>query len=144
MKIINKRAHSDYRIDETLEAGIALLGSEVKAIRLSHADITGSYARIRGSEVYLIGARIFPYKYARPEGYDEKRTRKLLLHKKQIIHLKSKLESGGTVLVPLSLYTHNNVIKIELGLGKGKKEFQKKEALKRRDIARDIERELHR
>ncbi|MBI3070107.1 MAG: SsrA-binding protein, partial [Candidatus Levybacteria bacterium] len=90
MKITNKRAFYDYRLLDRFEAGINLIGSEVKAVRLGHADLTGSHVRILGSEAYLLNAKIFPYQYARPEGYDEKRTRKLLLHKSEIIALKSK------------------------------------------------------
>ena len=90
----------------------------------------------------MVNAKIFPYQYARPEGYDESRTRKLLLHKKEIIALKSKAEGSSLALVPVSIYTKNNLIKVELALAKGKKEYDKKEAIKKRDIQRDIEVEL--
>lgn len=142
MKITNKRAFYDYRLLDRFEAGINLIGSEVKAVRLGHVDLTGSHARIIGSEAYLINAKIFPYQYARPEGYDEKRTRKLLLHKSEIIALKSKVEGGNLTIVPVSLYTTKNLIKLELALAKGKKEYQKKEAIKKRDIQRETEQEL--
>ncbi|MBI1982272.1 MAG: SsrA-binding protein SmpB [Candidatus Levybacteria bacterium] len=142
MKITNKRAFYDYRLLDRFEAGINLIGSEVKAVRLGHADLTGSHVRILGSEAYLLNAKIFPYQYARPEGYDEKRTRKLLLHKSEIIALKSKVEGGNLTIVPVSLYTTKNLIKLELALAKGKKEYQKKEAIKKRDIQREIEQEL--
>ncbi len=142
MKIINRKAHYDYKIEETFEAGINLLGSEVKAVRLGHADLSGSFARIMGNEAYLIGARIFPYEFARPENYDPKRTRKLLLHKKQIISLRGKTEGASLTIVPISLYTKSNLIKLELGIGKSKKKFEKKEAIKRKDIDRDIEEAL--
>jgi len=142
MKIVNKKAFFDYEISERFEAGINLIGAEVKAIRLGHADLSGSFAKIIGSEVYLVNAKIFPYKYARPENYDERRTRKLLLHKKEIISLKSKTEGSNLSIVPLSLYTTKTFIKVELALGKGKKKFEKKEAKKRKDIERDIEQEL--
>lgn len=142
MKITNRRAFYDYQILERLEAGINLLGSEVKAVRLGHADLAGSHIRIIGSEAYLVNAKIFPYQYARPEGYDERRTRKLLLHKKEIIALKSKTEGAGLTLVPLSLYTAHNFIKVEVAIAKGKKEYQKKEAKKRKDLERAAEEEL--
>ena len=142
MKITNKKAFFDYEILEKMEAGINLIGAEVKAVRGGHADLTGSHVRIMGSEAYLINAKIFPYKYARPENYDEQRTRKLLLHKKEIIALKSKTDGQNLTLVPLSLYTTKSFIKLEIGLGKGKKKFDKKEAIKQKDIDRDIEREL--
>lgn len=142
MKISNRRAFYDYEIQDRFEAGINLTGPEVKAVRLGHADLTGSFVRISGSEAYLINAKIFPYQYMRPEGYDERRSRKLLLHKREIIALKSKIEGANLTIVPLSLYTTHHLIKLELALGKGKKTYQKREALKRRDIQREIETEL--
>ncbi|QQG40771.1 MAG: SsrA-binding protein SmpB [Candidatus Levyibacteriota bacterium] len=142
MKINNRRAFYDYQIFERFEAGINLLGSEVKAVRGGHADLTGSHVRITGSEAYLINAKIFPYKYARPENYDERRTRKLLLHKKEIIALKSKIEGQNLTIVPLSLYTNDHFIKLELALGKGKKKYEKKEAKKQKDIEREIASEI--
>lgn len=142
MKIVNKKAFFDYQISERIEAGITLNGAEVKAIRGGFADLKGSFVKIIGSEAYLINAKIFPYKYARPESYDERRTRKLLLHKSEIIALKGKTEGSNLTIVPLSIYTTKNFIKVELGLGKGKKEYQKKEAKKKRDIEKDVEQEL--
>lgn len=142
MKITNKRAFFDYRILEKLEAGINLYGSEVKAVRLGHADLNASHVKIMGNEAYLINAKIFPYKYSSPENYDEKRTRKLLLHKKEIIALKTKIDSQKLTLVPISMYTAKNFIKVEIALGKGKKEYDKKEAIKKRDIQREVEQEL--
>ena len=142
MKITNRRAFYDYQILERIEAGINLYGAEVKAVRLGHADLTGSHVRILGSEAYLINAKIFPYEYSRPEGFDEKRTRKLLLHKKEIIALKSKTEGQNLTLVPLSLYTTKSFIKLEIALGKGKKQYDKKESIKKKDIQREIEQEL--
>lgn len=142
MKISNRRAFYDYEIQDRFEAGINLTGSEVKAVRLGHADLTGSFVRISGSEAYLVNAKIFPYQYMRPEGYDERRSRKLLLHKSEIISLKSKTEGANLTLVPISLYTKDRLIKLEVALGKGKKAFQKKEAKKRKDLQRELEAEL--
>lgn len=142
MKIQNKKAFLDYEILDRVEAGINLIGPEVKAVRLGHVDLTGSFIKIIGSEAYLINAKIFPYQYGRPENYDEKRTRKLLLHKKEIIALKSKAESSNLTIVPMSIYTAKNFIKVEVGLGKGKRKFEKREAKKKKDIQRDIEREI--
>jgi SsrA-binding protein len=139
MKIDNKRAFFDYTILEKFEAGINLYGAEVKAVRLGHADLTGSHVRIMGNEAYLINAKIFPYEYSRPEKYDEERTRKLLLHKKEIIALKSKTEGQNLTLVPLSMYTTKSFIKVEIALGKGKKQYDKKESIKKKDIERQIE-----
>ena len=142
MKITNKKAFFDYQLLDRFEAGINLYGHEVKAVRLGHADLTGSFVRIIGSEAYLVNAKIYPYQFARPEGYDQKRTRKLLLHKKEIISLKSKIDSEKLTIVPISLYNTRRLIKAELALGKPKKQFEKKEALKRKDIERDVEAEL--
>lgn len=144
MKILNKRAFFDYQISDKFEAGIRLLGPEVKAVRLGHADLTGSFVKIIGAQAYLINAKIFPYQYAvNLEEYDERRSRKLLLHKKEIISLKSKIEGSNLNIVPVSLYTAKNFIKLELGLGKGKKKYDKKEAIKRKDIQREVEQELN-
>lgn len=142
MKITNRRAFFDYSILEKFEAGITLYGAEVKAVRLGHADLTGAHVRIMGSEAYLINAKIFPYQYSRPEGYDEQRTRKLLLHKREIIALKSKTEGQNLALVPISIYTTKSFIKVEIALGKGKKQYDKKEAIKKKDIQREIEQEM--
>lgn len=142
MKIVNRRAFYDYQLFERLEAGINLNGAEVKAVRLGNADLKGSFVKIIGSEAYLVNAKIFPYEYARPEGFDEARTRKLLLHKKEIIALKSKADGSNMAIVPVSVYTKRNLIKVELALAKGKKKYDKKEAIKKRDIEREVEREL--
>lgn len=142
MKIVNRRAFYDYQILDRLEAGINLYGAEVKAVRLGHADLTGAHVRIMGSEAYLINAKIFPYKYSRPEGYDEKRTRKLLLHKREIIALKSKTEGQNLTLVPVSIYTTKSFIKVEIALGRGKKQYDKKESIKKKDIERELEQEM--
>src|SRR5579859_6439645 len=138
MQIVNKGALYDYDVIERFEAGINLLGAEVKAIKLGHADLTGSHVRIVGSEIYLINAKIFPYQYARPEVYDEKRTRKLLMHKKEITALRSKTEGSRLTIVPLSLYTiKNNLIKAEIVIARGKREFDKRQAIKKRDLNRE-------
>ena len=142
MKITNKRAFYDYLISDKFEAGINLNGAEVKAIKMGHADLTGSFVRIMGSEAYLVNAKIFPYEYARPEGYDERRTRKLLLHKKEIISLKSKTDGANLALVPISFYDKHGLIKLEVGIGKGKKQYDKKEAKKKKDLNRQMEEEL--
>lgn len=142
MKISNKRAFFDYQILERIEAGIALNGAEVKAVKGGHADLTGSFVRIIGSEVYLVNAKIFPYKFARPEGYDEQRTRKLLLHKNQILALKSKTDGANLALIPVSLYDSGGLIKLEVAIGKGKKKYERKAAIKQKDLDREVEREL--
>ena len=138
MKIINRKAGFNAEIQDHFEAGIILTGAEVKAVRLGQADLTASFAKIRGQEMYLYNVRIFPYQYARPDGYDERRTRKLLLHRKQILGLKAKMEGANLTLTPLSMYTTRGLVKVELGLGKPKKLFQKKQAIKKRDLDREL------
>lgn len=138
MKIVNRKASFDYQILDRFEAGINLLGAEVKAARDGQIDLFGSYARIMGSEIYLINAKILPYKFARPESFDARRTRKLLMHKNQIISLKSKIEAGNLTIVPVSMYTKGNLIKLELALAKSRKKFDKKALLKKQDLDREI------
>jgi SsrA-binding protein len=142
MKITNKKAYFDYQISETFEAGINLYGFEVKAVRLGKADLTGSFVRIIGNEAYLVNANILPYQSGQMENYDAQRTRKLLLHKKELISLKSKADGQGLTLVPVSLYLKHGFIKLEIGLGKGKKKFDKRESIKKKDVQRNIEHEL--
>ena len=141
MKIINRYAKT-FKVEEKLEAGIALLGSEVKALRLGHGDISSAYVRITGSEAYLVNAKIFPYKFSRIEGYQEDRSRKLLLHRKEILALKSKMDQGKFTIIPLSLYLKDRNFKAEiaLALAKNKKERHGDERKKARD--RDLDREL--
>ncbi len=141
MKIVHKRASYEYDIRDRFEAGINLMGSEVKSLRDGHGSLEGSFVKIIGSEAYLVNAQIFPYKYARPEGYDPKRTRKLLLHKREIVSLKSKLDGAGLTLVPVSWYTRGPRIKLEIGLGKGRKQYEKREKKRREEEKREIERD---
>lgn len=142
MKITNSRAFHDFQILETYEAGINLIGSEVKSIRGGRMSLDGSYVKIIGHEVYLLNAQIFPYPYARPEGYDPKRTRKLLLHKTEIIALKTKLAAARLTILPLECYNKHGFIKLKIGLAKGKREYEKREKLKKRDMEREVQREL--
>lgn len=143
MRIVNKTAPRDFVVEKTFEAGIVLLGQEVKAVKLGHADLTGSYVKILGQEAFLVNARIFPYAFARTEGYQETRTRKLLLHKRELLTLKNKLSEGKHTLVGLSIYeTKSGLIKVEIGLAKGKKQVDKKRDLKDRDLQREAEIEL--
>ena len=132
MKITNKKAFFNYELTETFEAGINLYGHEVKSVRLGKADLTGSFVKIVGNEAFLINAKIFPYQNSQSEGYDERRTRKLLLHKKEIISLKSKTDGANLALVPVSMYLKNGFIKVEVGLGKGKKQYEKRKALRKK------------
>ncbi len=142
MKIVHKRALFDYTISERLEAGIQLTGAEVKSLAGGHASLEGSFVRIMGTEAYLVNAQIFPYIYARPEGYDPKRTRKLLVHKKQLLSLKSKIEGANLTLVPISLYNKGPKFKLEIGIGRGKKQFEKREKKRKEDQKRELERDF--
>jgi SsrA-binding protein len=142
MKIIHKKATFDYTILERFEAGIQLTGAEVKSIVTNHASLEGSFVRIIGSEVYLVNAQVFPYIHARPEGYDPNRSRKLLLHKKEILTLKGKVEGANLTLVPLSLYIKGPKIKLEVGLARGKKQYEKRESKRREDMKRELERDF--
>ena len=139
MRIANKKVFLDYTILDRLEVGVQLIGSEVKSLRAGHASLEGAFVRMIGSEAYLVNAQIFPYVFARPEGYDPKRTRKLLLHKKEIISLKSKTEGANLTLVPLVWYTKGPLMKLEIGLARGKKQYEKREAKKREDQRRELE-----
>lgn len=142
MKITNKRAFHDFNILETYEAGVSLTGPEVKSIKGNRMSLDAAFVKIVGSEIYLVNAQIYLYPYTRPEGYDDKRSRKLLLHKKEIISLKSKLASTNMTLVPLECYEKHGLIKLKVGLAKGKKEYEKREKIKRRDIDRETQRIL--
>lgn len=142
MKIINRRATFDYTILDRFEAGIHLTGPEVKSIRGGHAKLDGAFVKIMGSEAYLVNAHISPYPFARVETCDPKRSRKLLLHKKEIISLKTKLDSANLTLVPLSWYTKGPLVKLEVGLVRGKKQYEKREAKRRADLQRELEQDF--
>lgn len=141
MRIDNRYAKT-YKIEEKLEAGIALLGSEVKALRAGHGDISSSYVRITGLEAYLVNSKIFPYKFSRVEGYQEDRSRKLLLHKKEILSLKSKMDQGKFTIIPLSIYLKDDNFKVEIALVLSKNKKEKHNDKRKDTINRDIEREM--
>jgi SsrA-binding protein len=139
MKIINKRASRDYQLYEKIQAGISLIGGEVKSVRAKKVNISLAYAKIIGSEIFLINANIpIPGK----KNYNPTRTRKLLLHKHEIISIGSKIKQKKLTLIPLSMYTKDKLIKVELALAKPKKKFEKRESLKKKDIELEIQREL--
>lgn len=150
MKILaqNKRAKFDYDILETFEAGIELFGFEVKSAKMGHVNLGGSYVVIQPTgpknklEAWLINAYISPYKPAGKIKYDPKRSRKLLLHRKEIDYLFGKQKEKRLTLIPISLYTQNSRIKLEFGVGRGKKKFEKREKIKEREAAREIQRTL--
>lgn len=140
MKIINKKAHFDYEIIDTYEVGIILTGAEVKSVKGERITLEGSFVKFVGNELYLVNAQIYHYSFAPLEGYDPKRSRKLLLHKKEIISLKTKMASTNLTLVPLECYNSHGFVKLKIGLAKGKKEFEKREKIKKRDENRNIAR----
>lgn len=137
----NKRAYYEYEILEKFEAGLALQGSEVKSLRENGATIAEAYARFRGEELWLVDATIAPFKQASAFNHEPGRPRKLLLHKRELRHIKSLLDRKGLSLVPLRLYFNaRNLVKLQLGLGRGKKLHDKRDTLKKKSAQRDIER----
>ena len=136
----NKKARHNYFIEDKYEAGIALLGTEVKSLREGRANLGDSYGKIKNGEVFLVDAHISPYSYANRFNHDPLRTRKLLLHKREIRRLIGKVQEKGFTLIPLRLYFSNGKAKVELGLAKGKRLFDKREALKRKTMEREMER----
>lgn len=142
MRIINKKALHNYHILEHLEAGIVLSGAEVKSIRGGRLDLGEAYVKILSGEAFLVGANIPRYNQTTDTQYDAQKSRKLLLHKDQINSLIGKTSGKGITLVPVSLYEKNNRFKVELGLAKSKKEFDKREIIKEKDHQRRIEQEL--
>ena len=139
MEILNRKARYDYEIEDTYEAGIVLTGTEIKSIREGKVNIKDSYAIIRNNEIYLLNTHISQYKEGNIFNHDEDRTRKLLLHKKEILKLRDKLEIDGYTIVPLKIYFVKNKAKVLLGVAKGKKNYNKKETIKERDIQREME-----
>lgn len=142
VEINNRKAHFDYEIIETYETGIVLTGTEIKSIREGNANLKDSYAIIRNNEIYLLNMHISEYKEGNIFNHDEKRTRKLLLHKKEILKIKDKVTLEGITLVPLKLYFNKNKVKILLGLARGKKSYDKRETIKKRDIEREIRKQM--
>jgi SsrA-binding protein len=141
----NKQARRNYAIDDVFEAGIVLMGSEVKAMREAQVQLGDAYARIRNGEVWLEGVHVAPYAFATSWGaHDPTRPRKLLLHRDEIRKLKARVDQERVALVPMSLYFRDGRVKIELGVGKGRNKEDKRQAIAARDAARDVEREVGR
>lgn len=137
---VNRQAYHDYFVDETYEAGIALTGTEIKSIRGGKVNLRGAFARVRDGEVWIEGMHIAIYEQGTYMNHEPLRARKLLLHRRQITHLTNKVETKGLTLVPLKLYLKNNRAKIELGLCRGKKQYDKRETIRERDAQREISR----
>jgi SsrA-binding protein len=140
--VVNRQARFNYEILEKFEAGISLVGTEVKSIREGKGNIKEAYADIRGGEAWLIGAHISPYSHGNITNHDPLRDRKLLLNAREINRLQGKVMEKGLTLVPLRLYLKGRLIKLELGVARGKKLVDKREDIKKRDQERDIERAL--
>ena len=140
MRIFNKKARFNYSLEgDRFEAGISLTGGEAKAVRTGHLDLSQSHARIIGGEAFLVNANI-PIQGA--VKYDSTRMRKLLLHKREIISVSTKMKQKKLTLVPIKMYTKGHLVKCELALGKSKRKFEKKDSLKRKDVTREIEKEF--
>ncbi len=137
---VNRRARHDYAIEETFEAGIVLIGSEVKALREGKANLKDSHARIERNEVWLWNAHISPYGPASQFGHEPTRTRKLLFHRREIARLHGKVKERGFTLVPLRLYFKNGRAKVEIALARGKKRHDKRAAIRAREVRREMDR----
>jgi SsrA-binding protein len=137
---VNRRAFHDYHIDDRFEAGIALVGSEVKSLRDGRATLSDAYARFVGDELYLVGAHVSPYGPASLFGHEPKRDRKLLMRRRELDRLAGKVNEKGLTLVPLRLYWKEGRAKVEIGLARGKKQYDKRQAIKDRDERREMDR----
>ncbi|MCC6388405.1 MAG: SsrA-binding protein SmpB [Dehalococcoidia bacterium] len=140
----NRRARYDYEILARFECGIVLTGSEIKAVREHKVQLQGSYARIKGGEVWLVEAHIAPYSNAGYASHDPKRDRKLLLHRKEIVRIEEMVGAQGLTLVPLAMYFVRGKAKVELGVARGLKRYDKRERIAERDVQRDIARAVRR
>jgi len=138
----NRKARHDYTVVDTMEAGIVLQGTEIKSIRNGRINLKDGFARIRNGEAYLLNVHISPYEQGNIFNHDPLRTRKLLLHKKQIAKLIAETKNTGITIIPLKVYIRNGYAKVLIGLAKGKKQYDKREDLKRKEINREISRTL--
>ena len=136
MEIINRKARYDYFIEKEIEAGIALKGTEIKALRKGSADLKDTYVRIKNGEAYIINMYIAKYEEGNIFNHDERRERKLLLHKREIIKLEEEIKRDGYTLIPIRCYLKKNLIKISIGLCRGKKNYDKRESIKAKDLKR--------
>lgn len=138
----NRKAYHDYSIEETIEAGVQLLGTEVKSLRDGKANLKDSYVVIKNSEVILLNCHISPYSHGNILNHDPLRTRKLLLHRKEIERLRGKMQQKGYTLIPLKIYFKGPYAKVEIGLAKGKRQYEKRETIKEREAKRAIEKAM--
>ena len=142
VKIIckNRKAFFNFEIEDTFEVGICLMGSEVKSLRDGKANLSDSYGKIRNGEIFLVDCHISPYSQANRENHEPLRERKLLLHKREIKKLTGKVAERGYSLIPLRMYFKNGKVKVEMGLARGKKNYDKRESIKKKDQRRELER----
>lgn len=136
----NRNARHEYIIEESIEAGIALSGTEIKSIRTGRANLQDSFALIRGGEVWLINAHISPYAHGNRENHEPRRERKLLLHRREIARLTGRVQEKGWTLVPLDIHLRNGRAKVQLGIARGKKQYDKRETIAKRDYDREMRR----
>ena len=136
----NRKAYHEYYIDETHEAGVVLTGTEIKSVRAGSVNLRDSYAQVRNGEMWLMNVHIAPYEPASRQNVDPYRDRKLLMHRKEILRLFGRVQEKGLTLIPLRIYLQKNKAKVEIGLARGKKQYDKREAIAKRDAAREMER----
>jgi SsrA-binding protein len=139
---VNKKANHDFAIEETIEAGIVLQGTEIKAIRTSKVQLRDAFIRIRNNEAWITNMHISPYDHGNQFNHDPLRSRKLLLHKKQISKLIGQTKEQGSAIVPIKMYLKDGFAKVLIGVGKGKKDYDKRQDLKKKDAKREIDRAL--
>lgn len=138
----NRKARHDYHIEDTFEAGLVLTGTEVKSLRAGKANLRDAHAEVKDGELLLVGAHISPYDQGNRFNHEPLRTRKLLMHRREILRLRGQVAEKGFTLVPLRLYWHNGRAKVELALARGKRQFDKREALAKRDTEREMARAI--
>ena len=138
IEVKNKKAYFDYFIEEEIEAGICLSGTEIKSIRKGSIDLKDSFVTIKNNEAYIINMYIAKYEEGNIFNHDERRSRKLLFHKKEILKLKEKIKIEGLTLVPLKLYFKKNKVKILIGIAKGKKKYDKRKAIQEKDLKKEV------
>lgn len=138
----NRKAYHDYFIDETYETGVALTGTEIKSVRAGSVNLRDAYAQVRNGELWLMNMHISPYEPASRQNVDPYRDRKLLMHRKEILRLFGRVQEKGLTIIPLRLYLKKNRAKVEVGLARGKKLYDKRDAISKRDAAREMERAI--
>ena len=136
----NRKAYHDYHIEETHEAGVVLTGTEIKSVRAGSVNLRDSYAQVRNGEMWLMNVHIAPYEPASRQNVDPYRDRKMLMHRKEILRLFGRVQEKGLTLIPLRMYLKKNKAKVEVGLARGKRQYDKRDAIAKRDSAREIER----